>query len=113
MTSYTENLTDVAKVGKGFAGAGNALTVINTGVDVATGAPVPETLGKGVGSIAGRGSVAWLGAGLGMAVGGPPPGELIGAGIGALAGSKGGEWIGGKLGSAARGLGRGLKSIFS
>ncbi|WP_457134568.1 hypothetical protein [Mycobacteroides abscessus] len=109
--STAENLM---RQGKAFTRLGRGLEIAQAGVELANGAPIPETIGKTAGSLAGAWAGAEGGAIIGATIGSffPGPGTVIGGAVGGVVGgfvgSGFGSQVGEFLGGAARSAGSAL-----
>lgn len=106
---------NLLRAGEKFTWLGRGMEVAKAGVDLANGAPVPETIGGTVGSLAG----AWAGAEGGAIVGAtigsffPGPGTVIGGAVGGVVGGFVGSGLGSEVGKAVGGAARAAGSALS
>lgn len=106
---------NLLRAGEKFTWLGRGMEVAKAGVDLANGAPVPETVGGTVGSLGG----AWLGAEGGAIIGAsigsifPGPGTVIGGAVGGVIGGFVGSGIGSEVGKAVGGAARSAGSALS
>ncbi|GLE55925.1 hypothetical protein NJBCHELONAE_12330 [Mycobacteroides chelonae] len=110
--SQAENFV---KAGERFTAVGRVLEVGKMGVDLANGAPIPETVGATAGSLAGAWAGAEAGALVGAAIGSflPGPGTAVGGVVGGVIGGFVGSGIGSEVGKALGGAARSAGSALS
>ncbi|GAB5903090.1 hypothetical protein [Mycobacteroides chelonae] len=110
--SQAENFV---KAGERFTAVGRVLEVGKMGVDLANGAPIPETVGATAGSLAGAWAGAEAGALVGAAIGSflPGPGTAVGGVVGGVVGGFVGSGIGSEVGKALGGAARSAGSALS
>lgn len=106
---------NLLRAGEKFTWLGRGMEVAKAGVDLANGAPVPETVGSTVGSLAGAWAGAEGGAIIGASIGSffPGPGTVIGGAVGGVIGGFVGSGSGSEVGKAAGGAVRAAGSALS
>ncbi|MDO3024201.1 hypothetical protein [Mycobacteroides abscessus] len=106
---------NLLRAGEKFTWLGRGMEVAKAGVDLANGAPVPETVGSTVGSLAGAWAGAEGGAIIGASIGSffPGPGTVIGGAVGGVIGGFVGSGLGSEVGKAAGGAVRAAGSALS